>query len=128
MPLYKTILYRASQNSEIACFLAVCHGIAISLSHLKRLLRRFGLRRRPLGGNESPMEEIVKAVHEEISGSGSMIGYRAMWNRLRKDHDLLVCRDTVRILMLELDPEGVNDRRRKRMRRRNYTNRGPNGI
>ena len=57
-----------------------------------------------------------------------MIGYRAMWQRLRDDHGLVVSRETVRMVLHLIDPEGVDERRRHKLKRRNYSNPGPNHV
>ena len=41
------------------------------------------------------------------------------------DHDLVVAKETVRHALRILDPEGVDDRLRHRLQRRQYKGRGP---
>lgn len=43
-------------------------------------------------------------------------------------HGFTTSQDTVRELLLLLDPEGVHYRKRKRLRRRQYINNGPNFV
>ncbi|XP_031334065.1 uncharacterized protein LOC116164078 [Photinus pyralis] len=43
-------------------------------------------------------------------------------------HGLVVRRSTVRLLLKELDPEGVSLRSRRRLKRRQYFNKGPNYL
>ena len=47
------------------------------------------------------------AVRKELDGSGTLLGYRAMQNRLRQEHDLLVQRDVEHAVMFDLDEEGL---------------------
>lgn len=114
-------------NQEIIEFLKL-HGIFLSLSTLKRRMQVLKLARR-----EAKMEYVVsdddlkRAIEQEIAGSGCFIGYRKMWARLRK-RGVLVKRDRVMIFLKELDPEGVESRKRKRLRRRVYHAKGPNFI
>ena len=79
--------------SEILSFLVNVHGIHLSLRQLRRILRSRGCRRR---GQASDMNVIVQAVEEELNGSGSIIGYRSMHQRLTAEHRLIVTRNTVR--------------------------------
>ena len=75
---------------------------------------------------ENSLEEIASAISSELEISGNCLGYRAMWQRLRLKYDLSVRRDTVMYLLQELDPEGVQCRKHRRIRRRKYANPGPN--
>lgn len=79
-------------QNEIVAFLAVSHGIMISSRQLKRILRRRGLRRR---GNHVDLGLVISTIEQEMEGSGSCIGYRAMWQRLRTEHGMTVSRETV---------------------------------
>ena len=110
---------------EIISFLLFTHGISISLRQLKRLLRRKGLRRRQ---NYSDPAVVVGAVEREIQGSGSLIGYRLLYQRLRTDYGLVANRETVRYILKTLDPDGVERRSKHRLKRRKYQSKGPNYI
>ena len=113
------------QQHEIVAFLTLLHGIRISLRQLKRIFQRRGLRRR---GNHADLGLVIRAIDQEIRGSGSCIGYRAMWQRLRNDHGLVVSRETVRHALRIIDPDGVSQRLRNRLRRRQYRAKGPNYL
>lgn len=110
---------------EIALFLACMHGIRISLRQLKRILRRLGCTRRR---NLSDLQEIVEAVETELAGSGRLLGYRAMHQRLVNHHRLVTTREVVRHTLRIFDPEGVELRSRQRLRRRVYRCKGPNYL
>ena len=72
---------------EIALFLVSVNGIGISLRQLKkRILKRTRRRRR------SKVNEVVEAVEEELRGSGSLLGYRAMHQKLVNQHGLVTTR------------------------------------
>ena len=110
---------------EIALFLVSVHGIGISLRQLKRILRRLGCTRRRRRSN---LNEVVEAVEEELRGSGSLLGYRAMRQRLINQHRLVTTREVVRHVLRVFDPEGVEHRSQHRLRRRIYRCKGPNYL
>ena len=112
-------------QNEIVAFLAVSHGIVISSRQLKRILRIRGLRRR---GNYVDLGLVISIIEQETEGSGSCIGYRAMWQRLRTEHGITVSRETVRQALRIIDPDGVSQRLRTRLRRRQYRAKGPNYL
>ena len=111
--------------SEILSFLLLVHGIRISIRQLKRILCSKGLRRRR---NHSELREIIAAVEREFEGSGSLIGYQQMHQRLRIDYGLVVSRETVRLTLKTLDPSGVERRSQHKLKRRSYSAKGPNFI
>ena len=95
----------------------LCYGLCFSLRHLKRILRRLGCRRHRF---QSDLDEIVQVVQGELRGSGSLLGYRAMHQRLVNHYGLVTTRDLVRHVLKVFDPEGVEHRSRHRLRRRVY--------
>ena len=101
------------------------HSVTISLSTLKRRIQSLNLSRR--GTEPVTDEEIRKAIKEELGGSGCFIGYRKMWARLKRK-GISVSRDRIMEQLRDLDPEGVNSRKKKRLRRRAYYTKGPNYI
>ena len=107
---------------EIVLFLVSVHGIRISLRHLKRILSRLGCSRRRFQSN---LDEIVE---KELKGSESLLGYRAMHQRLLNQYGLLTTREVVRHVLKIFDPEGVEHRLRHRLRRRVYRSKGPNYL
>ena len=97
---------------DILGFLPFGHGIQLSLRQLKRILSRLNLRRR--NTNVGPnIDEITAAIESELRGSGCCIGYRQMHQRLTTKYGLVIDQETVRIIMKELDPEGVALRSQK---------------
>ena len=111
--------------SEIINFLLLVHGIRLSVRQLKRVLFSKGSCRRK---NHSDIEEVIAAVERELDGSGSLIGYRQMHQRLRVDYGLVVSRETVRHALKLLDPDGVERRSQHKLKRRAYSAKGPNFI
>ena len=69
------------QYKEIRSLLSSRHGVDISLSHLKRELKRLHLKRR----NRTPQEETLDAVHSELNAGSNTIGYRTMHQRLQQN-------------------------------------------
>ena len=110
------------QYSEILAFLSGLHGIQLSLRQLKRILQTLGLRRRR---GHASVQELTNAIEQELAGSGSGLGYRLMHQRLRVENGLVASRETVRLILKHLDPEGVGLRSRRRLRRRQYYAKGP---
>ena len=110
---------------EILEFLLIYHNISISMRHLHRLLREMGLRRRL---PNTKWNEIIYAIEKELAGPGRNLGYRGMQARLRLYHGLVVDRETVRQILKFVDPEGVSARRRRRLKRRKYSSKGPNYL
>ena len=98
----------------------------MSLRTLKRRLRDFGLRRN--GNINDDLERRIRQIIEnEISnGSGASLGYRSMWHLLRLQYHIHVPRRVVVQVIQETDPEGVQQRRRRRLSRRRYISFGPN--
>ena len=84
----------------------------ISLRHLKKILRRLGCRRRRF---QSDLDEVVDVVQQEIKGSGRLLGYRAMYQRLLNHHRLVTTREVVRHILRLFDPEGVKHRSKHRL-------------
>ena len=74
------------------------------------------------------MNEIVDTIENEQEGSGRLIGYQLMHQKLGLSYGLVVDRETVRVVMKALDPEGVERRSRHRLVRRKYQTGGLNFI
>ena len=110
-------------NQRSSLFFLCFHGIEISLRQLKRVLRRQGLRRRK---DHSDISEILNAIETELEGSGNNIGYRQMHQRLRIVYGHVVQKETVQVIIKELDPAGVQSLSSKPLRRREYRSKGPN--
>ena len=115
-------------NAEIVGFLVLRHGIVCSVRTLKRILKRLGLKRAG-HNNESLIEHIVGSILEELENScGSFMGYRQLTRRLRRKYDLKVRRDTVMRALSIIDPEGVERRKKRALKRRRYGTPGPNFL
>jgi len=55
-----------------------------------------------------------------------LVGYQTMWRLLIRNHHLRTSHSTVRLLLCQMDPAGVEERQHHRLRRRAYFSRGPN--
>ena len=110
---------------EILVFLSKYHEIILSLRQFKRLLKAMGLGRRE---RYSSVQQVASAVESELRGSASLIGYRAMHQRLTVDHKLTTSRETVRQILKIVDPDGVKRRSKHCLKRRQYKVKGPNYI
>jgi len=74
---------------------------------------------------------VKDAVRKELDGPGKLLRYRAMQNRLRQEHDLLVPRDLVHAVMFDLDEEGLAARcpiGKKGKRKGHFTTREVNWV
>ena len=86
-----------------------------------------GLSRRSTVTQKTSDFEVGAAVQDEITGSGSNVGYRRVWASLRRK-GLIAPREDVRQFLLRLDPEGVERRKSQKLRRRIYQTLGPNYV
>ncbi len=109
---------------DIVFTLSTKHGIILSLRHFKRILKRKGLFRR---SNYADLGDTVKYLRRELGGSGSLHGYRWMYQKCL-DNGLQVRKEEIRHLLSILDPEGTVHRRSRRLTRRSYFAKGPNYI
>ena len=107
---------------EIQSLLESRHGVTISVRQLHRVLRKNGLFKRK---NKSPLNHIFNFIIKELQGSSSHFGYRMMHQKARQN-GYVVDRETVRLALKALDPEGVKLRKKKRLKRRIYHSVGPN--
>ena len=94
------------------------HNINMSLSTLKCRLQSFNLAR---SRDAMDVDQVKEAIRKEMDGPGCLFGYRS-----RIGHGLTIPRDLVQTLMNEIDPDGCELRRRRKLRRRNYWSLGPN--
>ena len=110
--------------TEIISFLFVYHGIQTTLRQLNRILRKLGLFRRKC---KASITSVISAIQTELASSSSSFGYGMVHQKLR-EKKLVIDRETVRIAMRSLNPEGVTVRSRHILQRRVYNARGPNYI
>ncbi len=110
--LVKSYFGLGFSNKEILCLLAHQHGVIISKRTLQRLCRKPNLFRRK---NQTDIEEIASFVQSEMATSGRLQGYR--WLHLRAiRRGYVVSQETMRMVIKEIDPEGVELRRARHLR------------
>ena len=68
---------------------------------------------------DTPVAAVSDAVQKELEGPGKLLGYRAMSQKLRTEHNVLVPRLLVYYVMAELDPEGLEGRNLQRKKKKN---------
>ena len=98
-------------------------GVRMHVRTLKRKLKELGLKRKGANHEEDIVRELIK---QEMQGAGSLAGYRYIWHALRLRHYVNVPRSQVASIMKEIDPQGVQERRSRRLKRRAYVSYGPN--
>ena len=109
--------------TAIVLFLRLHHNIEISIRTLKRRLQTYGLQRKICNITEDSLKQIIS---REIEGSAAVRGYRAPWSSLKVWYRVNIKRDVVMKLLRELDPNGSENRKAHRLRRRQYVPVGPN--
>jgi len=109
--------------AEIVITLRVKHNITICERQCRRILKMMDLTRR----RYSNLECAIACIREQLQWSGELLGYRAMRDKC-KEIGVVIRHEDVRIILRELDPEGVELRKAKRLRRRLYFARGPNFV
>ena len=80
---------------KILEFLPVCHGYVISLSTLKRWLRKKGMGKRPLKAIRNDTSDTFEAFGDEFSGSWTDVDYRRI-RKVLKSKGHICRRDDVR--------------------------------
>ena len=56
------------------------------------------------------IDDVCQAVEEEMNGPGSLLGYRALHQKIREVHGLSVPRNLVYAMMAEVNPQGLEER------------------
>ena len=118
------------QRQEILSFMKKDFShYAWSLRTLDRRLRWFDIYRTDPTVTE---EALRTAVTEELDGPGKLLGYRAMTNKIRQEHNLKVPRRVVHAMMYDVNPEGLQQRalenRKKPRVKGRFTTAGPNWV
>lgn len=109
---------------EINDLLRTVHSIEISTRQMKRLFKQYGLRRKK---NFSELDSLVQFIISELRSSGQMHGYRWLHSKCLLN-GFTVTREMIRRILQVLDGDGVEIRRKKRLRRRLYSCKGPNYL
>ena len=93
----------------------------LSIRSLRRILSSARLYRRK---HNSDILEVAMFLMNEIEESGQLHGYKFMHLKCIQ-RGFVVNQNTVRLLLHIIDPVGIENRRRNRLRRRMYQNPGP---
>ncbi len=109
--------------NEIIEFLRKYHDYSISYSTLLRRLKQYHLSKRN-NLNDGKIVEARSRIQDIISGPGSVGGYRCIWHALELE-GIRIPRIVVQEILRELDPEGTELRKARRLKRREYINPGP---
>ena len=80
---------------------------AWSLRTLDRRLRYFEI---SFTDRSAIVDQEEAAVKHEMEGPRKLLGYRAMYKKLRQVHDLCVLRDLVHAVMYNVDPAALEER------------------
>lgn len=97
-------------------------GVEISLKTLQRRLKVLNLWRKK---NYSDIDELIHFIGKELGTSGKNLGYKWMWLRCILA-GFVVKQRTVLDILHAVDPEGIENRKRKRLVRRMYHSSGTN--
>ena len=109
---------------EILEFFEFVHGYSLSLSSLKRILRRNNKKRRALRCSQ---QELSNAVERELAGNSNNIVYRRM-HRILISKGIQYRREDARKMVCDKDPEGVQLRKQRCLGRQKNTSPGPNFV
>ena len=103
---------------EILEFLIFVHGYSLSLSSLKRILRRNNKKRRALRCSQ---QELSNAVERKLAGSSNNVGYCRRMHLILISKSIQCRRKDVRKMVCDKDPESFQVRKRRRLRCWKYT-------
>ncbi|KAL3857606.1 hypothetical protein ACJMK2_012287 [Sinanodonta woodiana] len=102
--------------------LAYKHQIVISRRTLQKKLKNIEFYRKK---NKTDLIQVAAFLQKRMEKSGCLHGYRWMYTKCCIE-GLVVDRESVRVLLQIIDPEGVEFRKSRRLRRLIYFNYGPN--
>ena len=124
--------FMVASNLQINLFIKLCsllEGIYFLIVLDKNGPIKIYYRRVYHEGEDPLIPTCVNATVEELENPcGSFMGYRQFTRRLRKKYHLTVRRDTIMQCLRVIDPEGVDRRKRRRLKRRRYATPGPNFL
>ena len=108
--------FKGFKYRERCLFLERNHECIISIAILKRKVKQLGLRRRlPC----YDIDDVRRTIPQMLDGPNSNLGYSSVWHHLQMK-DTRVPRKIVATSLKELDPQGVQERKAHRLRRRVY--------
>ena len=95
-------------QTEIVDLLKVKYPMyAWSVRTFSRRLHHFGIKYIEYDTN---IDDVTCAVEKEMNGPGRFLGYRALHKKIREVHTLNVPRNVVYDAMVDVNPQGLQDR------------------
>eukprot|EP00111_Clytia_hemisphaerica_P012751 TCONS_00037524-protein len=122
--LVRQYFNRGYSYAEIISTLRELHQCTISIRKLHRILRGLNLYRRK---HSSDTREVISFIEQELKQSSSLLGYRLMHQKCIQ-RGFRISRKNVALILKSFDPEGVQHRTRRVLKRRQYWSRGPNYV
>jgi len=101
---------------------------AWSLRTLDRRLRYFGI---SFTDRNVTVDQVKTAVRKELDGPGQLLGYRALYKKVRQVHNLNVPRDLVYAVMYDVNPEAMEQRLplcKRKKPKGHFSSPGPNFV
>lgn len=111
-------------HKEILVSLAQLNQIIISIRTLRRILNTCRLFRKKHFTN---ILDVALYLVECLHSNDKLCGYKMVHLKCIQK-GLVVKQETVRLLLQIIDPDGVESRKKRRIKRRIYHNKGPNQI
>ena len=77
------------------------------------------------------VDEVTEAVKKACGGLGQLLGYRAMYHKIRQVHVLNATKDQTYAAMTDIDPEGLENRKpilKKKKTKSTFSSVGPNWV
>ena len=122
--LIKRYFWKDYKYDEMISSLEKRHHVQISKRSFQRSVNRLGLFKKNLHINSV---SLLEDVQQYLKENGSSHGYRNVQQRLMS-RGIQYSKEAVRIALNVLDQEGVSRRKRRRLKRRKYRNKGPNHV
>ena len=108
--------YLGLRYSRTVQLLSKYHDIQMSKSILKRRLTEYNLKKH----DNVPVELLHTIIQREVRRPAASFGYRKMQHHLRSRYKLNIPRDNVMNILKEVDSEGTEIRRSRKLCRRKY--------
>ena len=122
LELVQRYFLKGFSYKEITMFLSNQHGIYISLRQLHRLLLQQNLYRRY---HKDTVNVVLETLKADIDGPSTNLGYRSIHQKL-VHNGIKTDRETFRLCLETIDPEGVKRRKAHKLKRRVCVSQGPN--
>lgn len=119
---YFNIIPRYTQK-EICSIICNNHKLPITVRKLKYICKKEGLRH-----NVVDHGFLKESISNELDTSRICVGYRQMSEIIGLKYGINVSKENVRVVLKQVDPEGVEERTRKVIKRRIYQTNGPNEV